>query len=220
MTSSTFNLSTIRVLSQIQHGNEACRTELSTLADPTNIAVVAEKYARVYFKGDMEAAAQGFVEIVRAAALLCYAMERWGFNYDDIVQVGEHRIAAIVAEISSDVRLPEGPRIQYLCSQLGQARPIGQLVKLAQIVAVSSMILDEFTTDTLVKHGGVLRQVVDDNYQLLESLRHMKGNLRMGSAWTAAKNQMLAIIKRIDEARIACKSSHRFDPVEALAVAV
>jgi hypothetical protein len=67
------------------------------------------------------------------ATLLTGALDRHGCRFEDIVELTNLETAGMLAEITPDNRLPAPRRMMMHISDLGQAKPYTQLIRLVQL---------------------------------------------------------------------------------------
>lgn len=188
----------LRILSQKRHSELVLRDEIPPLADPAEVGRMASRIVRQYFALDVEAMAQGYFAVAECAGLLVYGIERYGYTYDDIVNIADERVARLVAALSADTRESGGPRVWHFVSSLGQADALTQLVKLAEVAAITVRVADDLTDRVILRHNRYLRQLTDDSIRVMASLTHLRKSIRLTKVLKDVSAKLQEISVRID----------------------
>ncbi len=191
----------VRVVAQIRHSEACTREDTQYHADPLSVGRVAAKLAQRYYYGDVSSVASSQIRQVECAGMLVYAMERWGYNFEELCDVSEFAVASIVSGLSPDVRLPPGRRIGFHCSSLSQADAPSQIVKLAEIIAACEHILAAYTPHDLAMHAQYLKVWGDENYKLVGAMSHLRDNGKMKKIVAETREKLMGIVRVADEAK-------------------
>ena len=189
----------VEMTAQIRHHEFLQRVDGGFHADPLEVSRIAAKLASLYYTAEIVDSPTDLVEKTRCIGLLVYAMDAYGMCFETVVANADIDVAHAVAELSSDLRLPPGPRLNHHCSTIARAGASSQLVRLAEILVVLNGIASDGDRLDEPYYFMSLKQWGDDAVALLEVLCHLKKHQKFTVLMVEAKGK---IAQRIAETRV------------------
>lgn len=189
----------VRMAAELRYSEHLGREETGHLASPQEVSSVAAKLAAHFFKGDTAGGVAVAVHKATMAGLMVYAMERWGYNYGEVVTIADFDVARTVAAISHDIRQPIGPRVAVHCSTLSQADALPQLVKLAEIIACCRRVEAQIEAREVSEDSQVIKQWAEDAVKLVGALSKVRDHVRTKKAVGQVRARLVAIADGVSD---------------------
>lgn len=169
----------------------------------TSQALLACEYANKWFNEEhswLTPAQRNTIESCWHATLLTGAFDRHGCRFEDIVNLTNLETAGMLADITPDNRLPGPRRMLMHTSDLGQAKPCPQIIRLVQLTQEIEDARARFLNNP-ERERNWLREAVPELDHYVDALWRLGEYPSMRPEWQALKETSSTLCQLVDHWR-------------------
>lgn len=197
---SSLSLDAARVQAFVQRRHPEFALRQPWRAEPVQVGALAARFARRCPQDQFDLPSDGSL-VARCAGLMVYSMECYGCNFEDVSDVSAFPVAVVLAQISANNILNQGRRSTELCTRLGQADPLSQAVKLAELAVAVGQVAREVRAPVREKHLEALKLWIDGVLRNLGALSWVKSSKKFVEESDRVKAGCLAVAADLDNLR-------------------
>lgn len=204
MSQTAYDLAQVQTRVDALHHEVRGSAVLPCHADPLAVGRSAADLARCYYRGEAAAGrepAGANIGLAQCVGCLIYGMELYGLDFLRVCELSNFRVACLLRDITPDIRMPQGPRQQNYRGQIGQAEPLAQVIKLAEIGTVCRQLIDTTSRAVLFAQHGLIKHWCDDHDEIVQALSHLRSRAVMHEPVRRAKESIVQVVRRIEEAK-------------------
>ena len=216
-----FTPGSVAAFVELRHCDLASRTPLFGYANPADVGPMAVRLMRIVRGEAPTEESARFRADAAIAGNLIYAVERYGCTFDDIIDIAGLGVANLLAQITPDCRLSGPRRSDDLRSQIGQATPEAQTLRLAEILCAAEALESRFRNDSdaVLEHDLALKAWLAQRLSWLGAMHKLMAFAPIKKRILACQETLLRMEAARESVRDAIKLRDAAEAAEAAALA-